>query len=392
MRRLNALVVLLLLSALLAGCASSAIEMAPEQPDRPWTPATTSAGEIIPDEKPPPLQPRSDTFVLPSNTALAELPPPLELDRDKVYSLPELIDIAQSSNPSTRRAWNAAKEAALAAGIAKTTYLPRITATAVGGWQMLQSTPAVETGRGTISSVSVQWLLFDFGQRAAVAEAASQGSVIANIGFTAAHQQLIHEVSLAFYANSAARARVGNVSQSLKNAQYVEIAADERMKKGIGTVVEVAQAHQATAQARLGLVQAQGMAQNAYLGLLSAMGVSPRTEIRVADVSDRKLTPALADSVDRVISEFSSGDRTFSPPMRPKKRASPTLSPPKPISCRRCSSRAPALTTAELLTSLGSQESAISRRSRIFREEGMAPPSWPGSRSLFTTLASVTRS
>jgi outer membrane protein TolC len=168
---------------------------------------------------------------------------------------------------------------------------------------MLQSTPAVETGRGTISSVSVQWLLFDFGQRAAVAEAASQGSAIANIGFTAAHQQLIHEVSLAFYANSAARARVGNVSQSLKNAQYVEIAADERMKKGIGTVVEVAQAHQATAQARLGLVQAQGVAQNAYLGLLSAMGVSPRTEIRVADVSDRKLTPALADSVDRVISE-----------------------------------------------------------------------------------------
>ena len=147
MRRLNALVVLLLLSALLAGCASSAIEIAPEQPDRPWTPATTSAGEIIPDEKPPPLQPRSDTFVLPSNTALAELPPPLELDRDKVYSLPELIDIAQSSNPSTRRAWNAAKEAALAAGIAKTSYLPRITATAVGGWQMLQSTPAVETGR-----------------------------------------------------------------------------------------------------------------------------------------------------------------------------------------------------------------------------------------------------
>jgi hypothetical protein len=76
MRRLNALVVLVLLSALLAGCASSAIEMAPEQPDRPWTPATTSAGEIVPDEKPPPEQPKSDTFVLPSNTALAELPLP----------------------------------------------------------------------------------------------------------------------------------------------------------------------------------------------------------------------------------------------------------------------------------------------------------------------------
>ena len=303
MRRLDALVLLMLLGALLAGCASSAIEMAPDRPDRPWTPATTITGEIVPDEKPLPEQPKSETFVLPSNTALAELPPPLEFDRLKVYSLAELIDIAQSNNPSTRRAWNAAKEAALAAGIAKSAYLPRVTATAVGGWQMLQSAPLVETARGTLSSVSVQWLLFDFGQRAAVAEAASQGSAIANIGFTAAHQQLIHEVSLAFYANSAARARVGNISQSLKNAQYIEIAAEERMKRGIGTVVEAAQAHQATAQARLGLIQAQGAAQNAYLSLLSAMGVSPRTEIRVADASDRKLTPALANSVDKVVSE-----------------------------------------------------------------------------------------
>ena len=227
----------------------------------------------------------------------------MELDGDRIYSLPELIDIAQSTNPLTRRAWNAAKEVALAAGIAKSAYLPRVTAAAVGGWQMLQSNPTVETARGTISSVSVQWLLFDFGQRAAVAEAASQLSAVANIGFTAAHQQLIYEVSLAFYTNAAARARVGNASQSLRNAQHIEIVAEERMKRGIGTVVEVAQARQATAQARLGLIQAQGAAQNAYLGLLSAMGVSPRAEIKVADVSDRRLSPALANSADAVISD-----------------------------------------------------------------------------------------
>jgi len=303
MHRPDAVVLVMLVSALLEGCASSAIDMAPDRPDRPWTPATTETGEIIPDEKPLPEQPKSGAFMLPSNAALAELPPPLELDREKIYSLAELIDIAQSSNPLTRRAWNAAKEAALAAGVAKSAYLPRVTATAVGGWQLLQSSPAVETARGTISSVSVQWLLFDFGQRAAVAEAASQASAITNIAFTAAHQQLIHEVSLAFYTNAAARARVGNAAQSLRNAQDVEMAAGERMKKGIGTAVELAQARQATAQARLGLIQAQGAAQNAYIGVLSAMGVSPRTDIKVADVSNRKLSPALADSVDQVISE-----------------------------------------------------------------------------------------
>ena len=40
-----------------------------------------------------------------------------------------------------------------------------------------------ETARGTISTVSFQWLLFDFGQRAAIVEAAKQASVISNIGF-----------------------------------------------------------------------------------------------------------------------------------------------------------------------------------------------------------------
>jgi hypothetical protein len=44
-------IVLTILSALLAGCATSSIEMAPDQPDRPWVPATNAAGEIIPGAK-----------------------------------------------------------------------------------------------------------------------------------------------------------------------------------------------------------------------------------------------------------------------------------------------------------------------------------------------------
>ena len=35
---------IVLLSYLLASCATSALDMAPERPDRPWTPATTADG------------------------------------------------------------------------------------------------------------------------------------------------------------------------------------------------------------------------------------------------------------------------------------------------------------------------------------------------------------
>jgi outer membrane protein len=73
-------------------------------------------------------------------------------------------------------------------------------------------------------------------------------------------------------------------------------------ERGIGTAIEVAQARQATAQARLVMIQATGAAQNAYLTLISAMGISPLTQIKVAGVADRRLSPELAGSAERVIS------------------------------------------------------------------------------------------
>jgi outer membrane protein len=217
-------IVLTILSALLAGCATSSIEMAPDQPDHPWVPATNAAGEIIPGAKASPEQAAGATFLLPANFELAEVPTPFGLDRTRTYSLADLIDIAQSNNPLTRTAWNNAREVALAAGIAKSTYLPRLTAAAIGGYQLSQiagplGNTVANQLHGTISLVSFEWLLFDFGQRDAIVEAANQASVISNIGFTAAHQQLIYDVSSAFYANAAARARVGNAVQSLKNAR-----------------------------------------------------------------------------------------------------------------------------------------------------------------------------
>jgi hypothetical protein len=101
---------------------------------------------------------------------------------------------------------------------------------------------------GTVSALSLQWLLFDFGERAAVVDPAKQGSVISNIAFTVAHRQLIYGVTLAFYNHAAARAHLTTATQSLKNAKDIQTAAEDRYQHGIGTVTEVAQARQGTAQ------------------------------------------------------------------------------------------------------------------------------------------------
>ena len=337
MRRPAALISLVLVSVSLVGCATSALNMAPDRPNAPWIPATGPEGEIAAGERGPPDQPNHGSYVLPANRALAGIPPPaLDLERGGPYNLPELIDIAQSTNQVTRNAWNDARNAALAAGIAKSTFLPVISAGIVQGWQKthidfsardqtaaLRITPPPlpvpasplqvptlggnvsndVTGEGNVEVLSIQWLLFDFGARAALVEVAKQGSAISNIAFTAAHQQVIYNVSLAFYANAAARAHLATAMESLTNAEEVQAAAEDRYKRGIGTVVEVAQAKQATAEAQLVRVQAEGDAENSYLALISAMGISPMTRLTIADIPRRILPPSLTAPIESFVSE-----------------------------------------------------------------------------------------
>jgi outer membrane protein len=299
----------ILSSVWLAGCATSALDMAPERPDRPWVPATSASGEVIAGK--PQAPPTSEGYVLPPNPVLGKVPSPSTTDATKVYSLPDLIDLAESSSPATRIAWNDARRAALAAGIAESAFLPNITASAIGGYQgssghqtaLGTSSNDDSSLDGTVSALSLQWLLFDFGERAAFVVAAKQGSVISNIAFTAAHQQLIYSVTLAFYNHASARAHLATATQSLKNARDVEAAADDRYKHGVGTVMEVAQAREGTAQANLAVVQATGGAKDAYLALVTAMGISPLTKIRIAGVSGRKLSPSTAAPVESIISE-----------------------------------------------------------------------------------------
>jgi outer membrane protein len=291
---------LLSVVALLAGCATSSLDLAPPAPNVPWTPGTSSGGEIIAGAPPSAAAPRSNSFVLPSNArAAGEAPAPAGLDKSHSYTLPELIDVAQSRNPLTRVAWENARDAALVTGIARAAYLPSLSASVVGAYQ----TGGDVSLHGSISAISVQWLLFDFGERDAHVLAAEQVSVMANIGFTAAHQDLIYKVALAYYTHMAAQARIGTAEKALQNARDVQAAAESRYAQGVGTIVEVAEARQGTAQGELAQVQANGQAQDSYVALLAAMGISPLTQIKVADLGERKLSTALIAPIDQIVTD-----------------------------------------------------------------------------------------
>lgn len=296
----------MLLACLLAACTSDMLKSAPDDPAKPWTPPQEQAGTQTSPASPgaPP------DFSVPSNPAAAALQPTPGISNTRMYGLAELIDVAQNNNPQTQIAWQAARQAALATGMVEATFLPLITANVIGGRQWVTAPLPLpigsrDTQSTTISGVSpqiaLQWLVFDFGQRSALRDAAKHNSTAANILFNGVHQKIIFDVTRTYFVYDAAHSRVGISRQNLANSQQILQAAEARVEKGTGTTVELAQAKQAVAQARLGVVQADGQAKDAYQALLAAAGIAPMTQIRIKPVNGRHLPQDVGAPTERMI-------------------------------------------------------------------------------------------
>ena len=274
----------------------------------PSLPSAPGAVGIFEHSQLPPL-PAGRVFVLPPKPEAAVMPRALvPLDSDHEYTLPELIDIAEREHQETRIAWQTAQNAALGAGIARSMYLPRVTANIVGGFQgSTGDTSALGlslksgTADGSVSAVSIEWLLFDFGGRNNAVGAAMQFSTASRMTVTGVSQRIIHEVCLAYYAYLASRRHVVTAAASLANARDIQLAAESRYANGVGTVIESAQARQATAQARLTQIQAEGAEKDAYASLLAAAGISPLEIIRIAQLPERPLPPEILQPIDGVV-------------------------------------------------------------------------------------------
>ncbi|WP_419758848.1 TolC family protein [Acidisoma sp.] len=317
--------------AWLAGCATDALRSAPQRPDLPWQPNVSSTGELLPGRASGDKDTAASTYILPVNADIAPRPPASQIDAGHAYGLAELIDIAESSNPKTRQAWDLSRDAALAVGITRAAYLPRLTASVVGGYNYSSNEadnpvlsggnaslqPINQTinsfsnaggentvrnaGSGEVQTLSMEWLLFDFGERDARVAAAQQDQIASNVGFTAAHQAVIYSVAVAFYAHAAACARVEFVQQAYANATLVQKAASARLRRSQGTIQDVAQVNQVVAQDRLRLVQAEGAVDDRYVDLLTAIGISPTTRLTTVNVGGRRLRIEDAQPTDAMI-------------------------------------------------------------------------------------------
>ncbi|WP_116131000.1 TolC family protein [Tropicimonas sp. IMCC34043] len=274
------------------GCATDALKQTSASPDTAWSPDGTGAGD----------------FSVPPNPEVARLPAGIQ--SGKPYGLPALIDLAQRSHPSTRIAWEQARQSALAVGMVEATFLPILTANVIGGRQdIVTPLPNLEggtdyvstTANGVAPNLALQWLIFDFGQRQAWRQAAQQNAYAANVNFNGTHQALIYNVTRSYYMYGAQKSSLAIAQQALANSRRIQDAAEARYANGTGTSIEVAQAKQLAAQSNLRLVQAQDGLRDAYQDLLGAVGISPRSRIEIASSANAPLPSPRALPTDALI-------------------------------------------------------------------------------------------
>jgi outer membrane protein TolC len=243
-----------------------------------------------------------------SPDALPEVPQPdvpSALNTTQAWTLPALTEFALRNNPATRQAWLAARAAAASVGIEQAAWLPDISAQySVSQSKQISSSGSAEARQTRYGpSVSLSYLLFDFGARANQVDAAAYDLLVANLTHNRVLQDVVLNVEQSYYRLLGFQALVGANELSLKNTQTALEAAAKRRESGLATVVDVSRVETQVAQAQLTLTRSYGELEKAKGQLAVAIGVPVDTALTVqtefSPPAIRDLTVSMADVLTR---------------------------------------------------------------------------------------------
>ena len=232
------------------------------------------------------------------------------IDPNRPYTLAELIDIAERSNPRTRIAWERAKQRAEALGIEKSAYYPVLAGLAAFGDQRtIVPFPKPLAPKGYVMAelpiiqpeVTLQYLIFDFGKREGRVDEAAAQKIAAGANFIAVNQQTAFRTATAYYGLLTAQERLEAARETLKTAQTTQDAAEDRMNNGRATMPDVLNARAETAQAQFDLEAADGDEKIARVVLTETVGADPSPNILIDGQKNAPLPQALNLSIESLI-------------------------------------------------------------------------------------------
>ncbi len=247
----------------------------------------------------------SDGYWVPPASAIpkpspAPVAPPPDLNR---LTLVSVVDIALRNNPVTRISWAAANLAADEFGATRGQLYPSVAA----GFAATPNRALPSPGRAAVErtqigpSVSLSYLVFDFGGRDASIDAARITAVAAGFSHNSVVQNTILGTESAVFNYLGTRALRASDSAVVEEAKTNLAAANDRHDVGLATIADVLQAKTALSQAVLAFETLDGVLGVAKAGVAVAMGFPATTAFEVPDVPADDSVRIITQSVDSLI-------------------------------------------------------------------------------------------
>jgi TolC family type I secretion outer membrane protein len=239
-------------------------------------------------------------------TRVVDVAVPADLaQRIRQLTLVDVVDLALRNNPATRASWAQARSTAFLFGSARGQYYPTVDAAADVSRIRSPATGTRAAGERTEygPSISLNYLLLDFGGRSGSVESARQSLFAANLAHNATIQNTVLQAQIAYFNYMATSALVAAEQSAIAEARANLNAATQRNRVGLATIADVLQARTALSQEQLNLETTQGSLQAARGGLASALGLPANLPFDLEPVAGTLPVRPLAQSVDSVIND-----------------------------------------------------------------------------------------
>ncbi len=204
--------------------------------------------------------------------------------------LAEAVERALCDNPKTRDAWAAIKSQAAAVGAAKGAYLPTLsgqaqelrdnTKTNVNQYPVLDS---VNTSSSYNATISLSWVLYDFGGRAAALDNATELLASAQAGHESALQAVFDTVAEDYYTAEADQGLLSAAEEIERTAKGSLDLATQLVRIGVSASSDALQAQTAYVQAQFDRTKAQGDWQRSLGTLAVDMALRPDVPITLPE-------------------------------------------------------------------------------------------------------------
>ena len=228
-------------------------------------------------------------------------------EQDRSYDLPSLVELSLANNPYTRSAWFNALAAKASVGQARAPYYPTLKFNTSGGYSQMpyptQNGPLKVNTTSISPGLQLEYILLDFGRRAADVRHTTALLQAANLDFNRRMQTTLFAVQQSYFAHTAALSQQAAAASNLELSRTIVSMVEAQKNSGLATEPELLIARKTLSQAELDLAAATRNAEVTLGNLREAAGLQANAPLKVASPTSNFSMGTLSTQVDQLITK-----------------------------------------------------------------------------------------